>query len=115
MKLKKKDLTCWDPSCPTGHDYDASIAYLKQKFLDKNKEPEKRQVYCHATCATDTSNISFVMDSVFDIILKENLRKMQKADLNKLLDVGGGTGESAVRVGPEVSHSALEPRRADIC
>ena len=31
-------------------------------------------MYCHATCATDTSNISFVM-SVFDVILKENLRK----------------------------------------
>jgi hypothetical protein len=100
-------------------------------------------VYCHATCATDTDNISFVMNAVrlgrartwnaptvrlaytwcaprlhlqvFDVILKENLRKMQKADLNKLLDVGGGTGQSAVRVGPEVSHSALEPQRADIC
>jgi hypothetical protein len=34
------------------------------------------QVYVHATCATDTNNISFVMESVFDIILKENLRKL---------------------------------------
>ena len=41
------------------------------------------QVYCHATCATDTSNVSFVMDSVFDVVLKDNLRRMQKADLSK--------------------------------
>lgn len=42
------------------------------------------QVYCHATCATDTSNVSFVMDSVFDVVLKDNLRRMQKADLSKV-------------------------------
>ena len=36
MKLKKKDLTCWDlrapPATTTTRDW-----YLKQKFLDKNK------------------------------------------------------------------------------
>ena len=107
MKLKKKDLTCWDPSCPTGHDYDASIAYLKQKFLDKNKEPEKRQVYCHATCATDTSNISFVMDSVFDIILKENLRKMDAADVSKMTGTNKSTGRSAVKTEPTYAKGTI--------
>ena len=52
--------------------------------------PPTGQVYCHATCATDTSNISFVMSAVFDVILKENLRKMQRADLGKILDVAAG-------------------------
>ena len=55
------------------------------------------QVYVHATCATDTNNISFVMDSVFDIILKENLRKLAKADLSKIVDMAGGTGVSTVK------------------
>ena len=55
-------------------------------------------MYCHATCATDTSNISFVMSAVFDVILKENLRKMQRADLGKILDVATGTGQSSVRL-----------------
>jgi len=50
-------------------------------------------VYCHATCATDTNNISFVMNSVFDIILKANLRALAKVDVNKLAAVSTGTGD----------------------
>jgi hypothetical protein len=87
----------WDPKNTTGRDYDACIAYIIKTFIALNKDPLNRQVYCHATCATDTNNVSFVMDSVFDVILKDNLRRMQKADLSKMLDPGGGTGKSAVK------------------
>lgn len=98
MKLKKKDLSCWRPEAgAVGQDYDKCIEYITNEFMNKNKEPERRQVYCHATCATDTSNISFVMDSVFDIILKENLRKMDVADVDKMAAVSGATGASAVK------------------
>ena len=38
------------------------------------------------------------MSAVFDVILKENLRKMQRADLGKILDVATGTGQSSVRL-----------------
>jgi len=99
-KLQKKDLTCWDPTCTTGHNYDASIDYIKQKFINKNKAPELRQVYVHATCATDTTNVSAVMNGVFDIILKENLRKMGVADIDKMADLGPSTGKSGVVVPP---------------
>lgn len=109
-KLAKKDMTCWRADCPTGHDYDATIDYVTGIFQALNKTPEKRQVYCHATCATDTSNVSFVMDSVFDVILKANLRQMQKADLSKLLDVGGGTGKSGVKTGPGVWNYGAGPK-----
>merc|ERR1719424_459751 len=86
-KLAKKDLTCWENTeeiRKCGQDYDKCIKYIKQRFLDKNKNPDERQVYVHATCATDTENISFVMTSVFDIILKDNLRRLAKADVGKL-------------------------------
>jgi len=96
-KLVKKDLTCWDPACDAGHDYNKAIEYIKKKFINLNKEPENRQVYSHATCATDTSNIAFVMESVFDIILKENLRKMDMADVDKLMDSGNATGTSSIK------------------
>jgi len=100
-KLKKKDMTCWRPNDPEikaiGQDYDKAIAYLKGRFLDKNKDKLIRQVYVHATCATDTNNIAFVMESVFDIILKDNLRKLAKADLSKIMDSAGGTGNSTVQ------------------
>jgi len=85
-----------------GSDYDKCIQATKEVFIDLNKDAANRQVYCHATCATDTSNISFVMSAVFDVILKENLRKMQRADLGKILDVATGTGQSSVRLGAEV-------------
>ena len=54
----------------TGHDYDASIDFIKDKFMEKNRDKEVRQVYCHPTCATDTNNVGHVMGAVFDIILK---------------------------------------------
>jgi len=106
MKLEKDKrehpLTVWDPEAKTGHDYDECIRYIIAKFVALNKDPANRQVYCHATCATDTSNVSFVMDSVFDVVLKDNLRRMQKADLSKMLDAGGGTGKSGVKTGAGV-------------
>ena len=53
-----------------GSDYDKCIQATKEVFIDLNKDAANRQVYCHATCATDTSNISFVMSAVFDVIPK---------------------------------------------
>ena len=102
-KLKMKDLTCWENTPETkacGRDYDKCVKYLKGRFLEKNKDPMVRQVYVHATCATDTTNIAFVMESVFDIILKDNLRKLAKADISKLTAISAGTGVSGVKTGP---------------
>ena len=104
-KLKKKDLTCWIESCTAGKDYDAAIDFIKKKFLEKNKEPEKRQVYVHPTCATDTTNVQIVMDSVFDIILKENLRKMNAANVD--VTSGGGTGISKVKYPPTYARDTV--------
>ena len=56
-----------------GSDYDKCIQATKEVFIDLNKDAANRQVYCHATCATDTSNISFVMSAVFDVILKVSM------------------------------------------
>jgi len=97
MKLQKKTMACWEEAAgECGHDYDKAIAYIKKRFLDQNKDPLVRQVYVHATCATDTSNISFVMDSVFDIILKDNLRKLQQPDIAKLTAFEVGSGVSSI-------------------
>jgi len=101
-KLAKKDLTCWENTeeiRKCGQDYDKCIKYIKQRFLDKNKNPDERQVYVHATCATDTENISFVMTSVFDIILKDNLRRLAKADVGKLTELAAGSGTTNAKVG----------------
>ena len=47
IKLKKKDMTCWVADADTleaGQDYGKCIALLKKRFVDKNKDPEIRQV-----------------------------------------------------------------------
>ena len=104
-KLKKKTMTCWRdvPELRSaGHDYDKCLEYIKAEFLKLNKEPGVRQVYVHATCATDTKNISFVMESVFDIILQENLRKLAVGDVESMLELASGSGESGVATGPAI-------------
>ena len=85
-----------------GQDYDKAIKYLEKIFLEKNKEPQVRQVYVHATCATDTNNISFVMESVFDIILKDNLRKLAVGDVDSMIELAAGTGVSGVKTGADI-------------
>ena len=99
---KKKDLTCWRdiPELKKRRqDYDMNMDYIKSEFLKLNKAPEERQVYVHATCATDTNNIAFVMESVFDIILKENLRKLAVGDVDSMLELASGSGVSGVKTG----------------
>lgn len=48
MKLEKDKrehpLSVWDHKCTTGHDYDASIAYIISTFIALNKDPANRQV-----------------------------------------------------------------------
>jgi hypothetical protein len=59
----------------TGADGDAAEAkeYIKRLFLQQNKS-DKKQIYCHFTCATDTRNIRHVFDAVSDIVIEHNLR-----------------------------------------
>ena len=42
------------------------------------------------------------MESVFDIILKENLRKLATGDVESLLELASGSGESGVATGPKI-------------
>ena len=45
------------------------------KFVYLNRNSGPNTVYTHVTCATDTSNIQFVFESVTDIIIAEHLRE----------------------------------------
>eukprot|EP00320_Phaeocystis_rex_P019230 CAMPEP_0119059598 /NCGR_PEP_ID=MMETSP1178-20130426/3704_1 /TAXON_ID=33656 /ORGANISM="unid sp, Strain CCMP2000" /LENGTH=354 /DNA_ID=CAMNT_0007040641 /DNA_START=54 /DNA_END=1118 /DNA_ORIENTATION=- len=55
------------------NEFEPAVDFIKGKFLDRRKDTEKR-VYVHATCATDTSNVRFVFDSVVSIILEDNMK-----------------------------------------
>ncbi|KTW29418.1 guanine nucleotide-binding protein subunit alpha [Pneumocystis carinii B80] len=56
-----------------GDDYNAACDYILNKFTSLNQSNTK-QIYTHFTCATDSSQIKFVMAAVNDIIIQTNLR-----------------------------------------
>lgn len=61
-------------NCWTGaQEYGEAAAYIQAQFENKNKSTTK-EIYCHMTCATDTTNIQFVFDAVTDVIIANNLR-----------------------------------------
>ncbi|KAJ3086117.1 guanine nucleotide-binding protein subunit alpha, partial [Phlyctochytrium bullatum] len=61
------------PDYQGGGDYDSACDYILNRFVSLNQSDQK-QIYTHFTCATDTSQIKFVMAAVNDIIIQANLR-----------------------------------------
>ncbi|TKR57510.1 hypothetical protein L596_030764 [Steinernema carpocapsae] len=55
------------------HNYKAAVEYIQNRFFLANNVPNK-QIYCHHTCATDTSQVRFILDSVLDTILSSKLK-----------------------------------------
>ena len=55
--------------------YQDGVNFLRDKFVRLNRNPGRKTVYTHVTCATDTNNIQFVFESVTDIIIAEHLRE----------------------------------------
>lgn len=64
--------------CPVFADYtgpnryDEGTQLIEETFQSKNRTPEKI-IYCHVTCATDTSNVTAVFNAVKDIIIRKSL------------------------------------------
>lgn len=55
-------------------DIDNSFQYVKEQFLSKNPNPERRQIFTHMTCATDTNIIRKIFNDVQRIIIDKALR-----------------------------------------
>ena len=53
--------------------YEEAASYIQAQFEGMNVS-EKKEIYCHQTCATDTENVQFVFDAVTDVIIANNLR-----------------------------------------
>jgi len=67
-KIKKVPLTVAFADYTGRNKYDEALAYITEQFEGANKQDKK--IYIHATCATDTDNISHVFNSVKDIIIR---------------------------------------------
>ncbi|KAJ3430984.1 guanine nucleotide-binding protein g(o) subunit alpha [Anaeramoeba flamelloides] len=72
-KIKTVNLSVCFEDYDGGCDFDNASEYIKDKFVQLNRNPEK-EIYPHFTCATDTDNIKFVFSAVKDIILQKNIK-----------------------------------------
>lgn len=72
-KLLKSPMGKYFPDYNGGDSYESACDYILNRFVSLNQSDQK-QVYTHFTCATDTSQIKFVMNAVNDIIIQANLR-----------------------------------------
>jgi len=72
QKIKQVDLNVCFDDYTGGKNYESAIEYLKDHFLRQNENP-KRQIYVHATNATDTGNIKVVFNAVTDTVLQSVL------------------------------------------
>jgi hypothetical protein len=52
---------------------EAAQKHTLEKFLKVRRDGDKRQIYHHITCATDTQNVQVVFNACKDIILRSNL------------------------------------------
>lgn len=72
-KLPRSPMGKYFPDYTGGDDYDSACEYILNRFVSLNQSDVK-QIYTHFTCATDTTQIKFVMAAVNDIIIQTNLR-----------------------------------------
>jgi len=71
-KIKRVDLKVAFPEYNGGHDYQAAVDFIKDKFMAQNENPSKN-IYPQVTCATDTDNVQVVFNAVKDTILRRAL------------------------------------------
>lgn len=56
-------------------DYEAGVRFFIQMFKNSLMDDELNDSFIHVTCATDTNNMQFVLDSTSTIIKSQNLKK----------------------------------------
>ncbi|CAD5223452.1 unnamed protein product [Bursaphelenchus okinawaensis] len=74
-KIQRVNITTCFPDYEGGQNYDEAINFIKMKFAELNQHPDKKTIYMHETCATDTNQVQMVISSVCDMIIQKNLQK----------------------------------------
>lgn len=72
-KLPRSPIADYFPDYTGGSDLQAACDYFSSRFVSLNQSNAK-QIYVHFTCATETTQIRFVLSAVNDIIIQLNLR-----------------------------------------
>uniref|UniRef100_A0A9J2PUL3 Uncharacterized protein n=1 Tax=Ascaris lumbricoides TaxID=6252 RepID=A0A9J2PUL3_ASCLU len=74
-KIQRVNITTAFPDYEGGQNYEEAVNYIKLKFSELNLNPDKKTIYMHETCATDTNQVQLVITSVIDTIIQKNLQK----------------------------------------
>ncbi|CAL4062982.1 unnamed protein product [Meganyctiphanes norvegica] len=74
-KIQHSPLSICFPEYTGDNSFEETTTYIKDKFSQMNIRNEKKEIYTHFTCATDTTNIQFVFNAVTDLIIKETLKE----------------------------------------
>ncbi|TKR69251.1 hypothetical protein L596_021433 [Steinernema carpocapsae] len=74
-KIQKVNITTAFPDYEGGQNYEEAVNFIKLKFSELNLNPDKKTIYMHETCATDTNQVQLVITSVIDTIIQKNLQK----------------------------------------
>ncbi|KAJ3168543.1 guanine nucleotide-binding protein subunit alpha [Geranomyces variabilis] len=72
QKLLKVPLQNYFPEFTGGTSFKAGCEFMTRRFRALRRASNK-PVYVHLTCATDTEQIKFVMDAVYDILVQKEL------------------------------------------
>jgi GTPase SAR1 family protein len=73
-KIRRVPLTTCFPKYAGGHDYDAALEFIRERFIELNRD-SRRIIYSHFTIAIDTENILVVWKAVRDTVLKNVLEE----------------------------------------
>ncbi|KAK0409563.1 hypothetical protein QR680_004622 [Steinernema hermaphroditum] len=74
-KIQRVNITTAFPDYEGGQNYEEAVNFIKLKFSELNLNPDKKTIYMHETCATDTNQVQLVITSVIDTIIQKNLQK----------------------------------------
>ncbi|CAI2355442.1 unnamed protein product [Caenorhabditis sp. 36 PRJEB53466] len=74
-KIQRVNITTAFPDYEGGQNYEEAVQFIKMKFSELNLNPDKKTIYMHETCATDTNQVQLVISSVIDTIIQKNLQK----------------------------------------
>ena len=72
-KITKSPLTICFPDYEGENEYEPACHFIRKQFEKQNKYSHKKEIYTHFTCATDTTNVQFVFDAVFDVLLTKTV------------------------------------------
>lgn len=73
-KLRKKSIRSFFKTFEGEDKYDVAVDFIQNEFLKMNDHPHSREIFCHVTCATDTNQVQFVIDSVVNIVITKNMK-----------------------------------------